>query len=120
MLTEAEYKAARESTKNAHYTSIEVIKAMYDGLKHLGFTGGRMLEPSSGVGNFVGAMPADMTATVKSWTMVELDSITGQIAKYLYPNSDVRIQGFEETNIPDGYMDVAIGNVPFGNYGITD
>ena len=120
VLTEAEYKAARESTKNAHYTSIEVIKAMYDGLKHLGFTGGRMLEPSSGVGNFVGAMPADMTATVKSWTMVELDSITGQIAKYLYPNSDVRIQGFEETNIPDGYMDVAIGNVPFGNYGITD
>lgn len=120
VLTEAEYKAARESTKNAHYTSIEVIKAMYDGLKHLGFTGGRMLEPSSGVGNFVGAMPADMTATVKSWTMVELDSITGQIAKYLYPNSDVRIQGFEETNIPDGYMDVAIGNVPFGNYGVTD
>lgn len=120
VLTDAEYKAARESTKNAHYTSIEVIKAMYDGLKHLGFTGGRMLEPSSGVGNFVGAMPADMTATVKSWTMVELDSITGQIAKYLYPNSDVRIQGFEETNIPDGYMDVAIGNVPFGNYGVTD
>lgn len=120
VLTEAEYKAARESTKNAHYTSIEVIKAMYAGLQHLGFTGGRMLEPSSGVGNFVGAMPADMTATVKSWTMVELDSITGQIAKYLYPNSDVRIQGFEETNIPDGYMDVAIGNVPFGNYGITD
>ena len=120
VLTEAEYKAARESTKNAHYTSIEVIKAMYAGLQHLGFTGGRMLEPSSGVGNFVGAMPADMTSTVKSWTMVELDSITGQIAKYLYPNSDVRIQGFEETNIPDGYMDVAIGNVPFGNYGITD
>ena len=120
LLTEDEYRAARESTKNAHYTSIEVIKAMYDGLKHLGFTGGRMLEPSSGVGNFVGAMPADMTSTVKSWTMVELDSITGQIAKYLYPNSDVRIQGFEETNIPDSYMDVAIGNVPFGNYGITD
>lgn len=120
VLTEVEYKAARESTKNAHYTSIEVIKAMYDGLKHLGFTGGRMLEPSSGVGNFVGAMPADMTSTVKSWTMVELDSITGQIAKYLYPNSDVRIQGFEETNIPDGYMDVAIGNVPFGNYCVTD
>ena len=120
LLTEAEYRAARESTKNAHYTSIEVIKAMYDGLKHLGFTGGRMLEPSSGVGNFVGAMPADMTSTVRSWTMVELDSITGQIAKYLYPNSDVRIQGFEETNIPNDYMDVAIGNVPFGNYGITD
>ena len=120
VLTEEEYKAARESTKNAHYTSVEVIKAMYDGLKQLGFTGGRMLEPSSGVGNFVGAMPADMTSQVKSWTMVELDNITGMLAKYLYPNSDVRIQGFEETNIPDGYMDVAIGNVPFGNYAITD
>ena len=120
VLTEEEYKSARESTKNAHYTSIEVIKAMYDGLKHLGFTGGRMLEPSSGVGNFVGAMPADMTAQVKSWTMVELDNITGLFAKYLYPNADVRIQGFEEANIPDGYMDVAIGNVPFGKYAITD
>ena len=120
VLTEEEYKSARESTKNAHYTSIEVIKAMYDGLKHLGFAGGRMLEPSSGVGNFVGAMPADMSAQVKSWTMVELDNITGLFAKYLYPNADVRIQGFEETNIPDGYMDVAIGNVPFGNYAITD
>lgn len=120
LLTEEEYRAARESTNNAHYTSIEVIKAMYDGLAHLGFTGGRMLEPSSGVGNFVGAMPPAMTATVKSWTMVELDTITGQIAKYLYPHADVRIQGFEETNLPDGYMDVAIGNVPFGDYGITD
>lgn len=120
VLTEEEYKSARESTKNAHYTSIEVIKAMYDGLKHLGFIGGRMLEPSSGVGNFVGAMPADMSAQVKSWTMVELDNITGLFAKYLYPNADVRIQGFEEANIPDGYMDVAIGNVPFGNYAITD
>lgn len=120
LLTEEEYRAARESTKNAHYTSIEVIKAMYDGLAHLGFTGGRMLEPSSGVGNFVGAMPPAMTATVKSWTMVELDAITGQIAKYLYPHADVRIQGFEETILPDGYMDVAIGNVPFGDYGITD
>lgn len=120
VLTEEEYKSARESTKNAHYTSIEVIKAMYDGLKHLGFTGGRMLEPSSGVGNFVGAMPADMTAQVKSWTMVELDNITGLFAKYLYPNADVRIQGFEEANIPDGYMDVAIGNVPFGKYAVTD
>ena len=120
VLTEEEYKSARESTKNAHYTSIEVIKAMYDGLKQLGFAGGRMLEPSSGVGNFVGAMPANMTEQVKSWTMVELDHITGLFAKHLYPNADVRIQGFEQTNIPDGYMDVAIGNVPFGKYGVTD
>ena len=120
VITEEEYKAASGSTKNAHYTSIEVIKAMYDGLKSLGFNGGRMLEPSSGVGHFVGAMPSDMSAKVNSWTMVELDRITGQIAKHLYPNSDVRIQGFETANIPDNYMDVAIGNVPFGDFGVVD
>ena len=120
LLTEEEYASARGSTLNAHFTDISVIKAMYDGLSSLGFNGGRMLEPSSGVGNFVGAMPAAMTAKVKSWTMVELDGITGLIAKHLYPNADVRIQGFEKANIPDNYMDVAISNVPFGNYAITD
>lgn len=120
IITEEEYRGMSESTKNAHYTSIEVISAMYDGLKKLGFQGGRMLEPSSGVGNFVGGMPADMTANVKSWTMVELDRVTGQIAKYLYPNNDVRIEGFQDANIPNDYMDVAIGNVPFGNYGVVD
>ena len=120
LLTEEEYASARGSTLNAHYTDISVIKAMYDGLKQLGFTGGRMMEPSSGVGNFVGAMPADMASQVRSWTMVELDGITGLIAKYLYPNADVRIQGFEKANIPNNFMDVAIGNVPFGNYAIAD
>ena len=120
IITEQEYKDMSASTRNAHYTSVEVIKAMYDGLAQLGFKGGRMLEPSSGVGNFVGAMPADMSAKVNSWTMVELDRITGQIAKNLYPNADVRIQGFETANIPDNYMDVAIGNVPFGDYGVFD
>ena len=120
LLTEEEYNLARGSTLNAHYTDISVIKAMYDGLAKLGFNGGRMLEPSSGVGNFVGAMPTEMSAKVKSWTMVELDGITGLIAKYLYPNADVRIQGFEKANIPDNYMDVAISNVPFGNYAIND
>lgn len=119
-ITEEEYKAMSASTKNAHYTSVEVIRAMYDGLAKLGFTGGRMLEPSAGVGNFVGAMPAEMSRSVKSWTMVELDRITGQIAKYLYPQADVRIQGFETANLPDNYMDVAIGNVPFGDYGVVD
>ena len=107
LLTDEEYAAARGSTLNAHYTDISVIKAMYDGLSQLGFNGGRMLEPSSGVGNFVGAMPAEMSEKVKSWTMVELDNITGLIAKYLYPNADVRIQGFEKTNIPNNFMDVA-------------
>lgn len=120
IITEQEYKSMSGSTKNAHYTSIEVIKAMYDGLASLGFKGGRMLEPSSGVGNFVGAMPADMTTKVNSWTMVEIERVTGLIAKYLYPNSDVRIQGFENANIPDNYMDVAIGNVPFGDFGVVD
>ncbi len=120
ILSEEEYKLAKESTLNAHYTDISVIKAMYDGLKQLGFNGGRMLEPASGVGNFVGAMPADMSDKVKSWTMIELDSITGQIAKYLYPNANVKIQGFEKALIPDSYMDVAISNVPFGNYAIND
>ena len=120
LLTDEEYAAARGSTLNAHYTDISVIKAMYDGLAKLGFDGGRMLEPSSGVGNFVGAMPAEMSAKVKSWTMVELDNITGLIAKYLYPNADVRIQGFEKANIPNNFMDVAISNVPFGNFPITD
>ena len=120
LLTDEEYSSARGSTLNAHYTDISVIKAMYDGLNQLGFTGGRMMEPSSGVGNFVGAMPADMSAKVRSWTMVELDGITGLIAKYLYPNADVRIQGFEKAKIPNDFMDVAIGNVPFGNYSIAD
>ena len=120
LLTDEEYSSARGSTLNAHYTDISVIKAMYDGLKQLGFTGGRMMEPSSGVGNFVGAMPADMSEKVRSWTMVELDGITGLIAKYLYPNADVRIQGFEKAKIPNDFMDVAISNVPFGNYAIAD
>ena len=120
LMTEEEYASARGSTLNAHYTDISVIKAMYDGLSHLGFNGGRMLEPSAGVGNFVGAMPAAMSAKVKSWTMVELDGITGLISKYLYPNADVRIQGFEKANIPDNFMDVIISNVPFGNYAIND
>ena len=120
IITEEEYQAASKSTRNAHYTSVEVIRAMYEGLAQLGFKGGRMLEPSSGVGNFVGGMPASMTSQVKSWTLVELDRITGHIAKYLYPNSDVRIQGFERANIPDNYMDVAIGNVPFDSVGVVD
>ena len=120
LLTDEEYSLARGSTLNAHYTDISVIKAMYDGLAGLGFDGGRLMEPSAGVGNFVGAMPPAMSAKVKSWTMVELDSITGKIAKYLYPNADVRIQGFEKANIPNNFMDVAISNVPFGNYAIAD
>lgn len=117
LLSEKEYASARGSTLNAHYTEIGVIRAIYKGLEGLGFKGGRLLEPSAGVGHFAGAMPQGIDA---KWTMVELDDITGNIAKYLYPNADVRVQGFEKAKIPDNYMDVAISNVPFGNYAIVD
>ena len=120
IITKQEYDDMSASTKNAHYTSVEVINGMYEGLSRLGFKGGRMLEPSCGVGNFVGGMPVSMAKKVNSFTMVELDRITGQIAKYLYPNNDVRIQGFQEANIPNNFIDVAIGNVPFGKYGVID
>lgn len=120
LLSDKEYSSAKGSTLNAHYTEVGVIRGIYKGLAGLGFKGGRLLEPSAGVGHFAGAMPQDMLAGVKSWTMVELDSITGNIAKYLYPNADVRVQGFEIAKIPDNYMDMAISNVPFGNYGIAD
>lgn len=93
---------------------------MYNGLLGIGFTGGRILEPSCGTGNFAGAMPGSIRNGVKGLTMVELDNITGGIAGLLYPNADVRIQGFEESKLPDNYFDLAIGNVPFGNYGIFD
>lgn len=117
LLTDKEYNSARGSTLNAHYTDVNVIRAIYNGLSGIGFQGGRLLEPSAGVGHFAGAMPTDIPA---SWMMVELDEITGNIAKYLYPNADVRVQGFENANIPDNYMDAAISNVPFGNYAIAD
>ncbi len=119
LLTEDEYRAANASILNAYYTSTDVIKGMYAGLEKLGFKGGRMMEPSSGTGNFVGAMPTSMSGKAR-WTMVELDEISGQIAKYLYPQADVRIQGFEKANIPNNYIDVAIGNVPFGNIAVVD
>ncbi len=120
LLTEKEYSSARGSTLNAHYTDVDVIRAIYNGLAGLGFKGGRLLEPSAGIGHFVGAMPAELTRSGTFWTMVELDELTGNIAKYLYPNADVRVQGFEVAKIPDNYMDAAISNVPFGNYAIVD
>ena len=120
LLDEGEYKTAKGSILDAYYTEPTIIQAMYNGLAKLGFTGGRLLEPSAGVGRFMGAMPAEMLGGVKSWTAVELDKITGNIAKYLYPNADVRVQGFETAKIPDNYMDVVIGNVPFGNFGVAD
>ena len=120
LLDDGEYKTAKGSILDAYYTDPAIIQGMYNGLAKLGFTGGRLLEPSAGVGRFMGAMPTDMLGGVKSWTAVELDKITGNIAKYLYPNADVRVQGFETAKIPDNYMDVVIGNVPFGNFGVAD
>lgn len=120
LLDDSEYKTAKGSILDAYYTEPAIIQGMYNGLAKLGFTGGRLLEPSAGVGRFMGAMPAEMLGGVKSWTAVELDKITGNIAKYLYPNADVRVQGFETAKIPDNYMDVVIGNVPFGNFGVAD
>lgn len=108
------------SSTNAHYTSIEVVKAMWEGLQTLGFKGGRLMEPSCGTGNFVGGMPAEMLPGVKSWTMVELDRVTGGIAKLLYPHADVKIQGFQDAKIPDNMLDVVIGNVPFGKSDFVD
>jgi N12 class adenine-specific DNA methylase len=120
LLDDGEYKTAKASILDAYFTEPEIIRAMYNGLASLGFTGGRLLEPSAGVGRFIGAMPQDMLSGVRSFTAVELDKITGSIAKYLYPNADVRVQGFEAAKIPQEYMDVAIGNVPFGNIAVAD
>ena len=117
-LTPEEYEAARSSTLNAHYTSPTVIRAIYDALVNLGFEGGRILEPSCGVGNFFGLLPDSMRNS--ELYGVELDSITGRIAQQLYPDANIEITGFENTKFADGFFDVAIGNVPFGNYQVFD
>ncbi|MGN0678922.1 MAG: YodL domain-containing protein, partial [Oscillospiraceae bacterium] len=119
LLTDDEYKAAAESTLNAHYTSPEIIEAMYKALENFGYEGGNVLEPAMGVGNFFGCMP-DGISKESNLYGVELDSLTGRIAKQLYPQADIRVQGFEKTDFPDNFFDVAVGNVPFGNYGIAD
>ena len=117
-LTPEEYETARGSTLNAHYTSPTVIKAIYDALGSMGFEGGRILEPSMGVGNFLGLLPDSMSNS--QLYGVELDSITGRIARQLYPNARIEVNGFEKTQYPDGVFDLAIGNVPFGNYRVSD
>ena len=116
-LTPEEYEAARGSTLNAHYTSPTVIRAIYDALDNMGFEGGRILEPSMGVGNFFGLLPNSMSNS--QLYGVELDSITGRIAKQLYPEAEITVAGFETTNRP-GFYDLAVGNVPFDNYQVFD
>ena len=117
LLSEDEYAAARSSTLNAHYTSPTVIRGIYDAVERMGFRSGNILEPSMGVGNFFGMLP-DSMADSRLYG-VELDSITGRIAKMLYPQADITVAGFETTDRRDFY-DLAVGNVPFGNYKIND
>ena len=116
-LSPEEYAAARASTLNAHYTSPTVIRAIYDAVENMGFQTGNILEPSMGVGNFFGMLPESMKSS--RLYGVELDSITGRIAKQLYPKADITVAGFETTDRKD-FFDLAIGNVPFGQYQVSD
>ena len=118
LLTEDEYAAARESTLTAFYTPPVVIRAMYKGLSNLGFQTGNILEPSCGVGNFMGLLPENMENS--KMYGVELDSISGRIAQQLYQKNSIAVQGFEKTDLPDSFFDVAIGNVPFGMFKVLD
>ena len=117
LLSEDEYAAARASTLNAHYTSPTVIRGIYDAVEKMGFQAGNILEPSMGVGNFFGMLPDTMQGS--RLYGVELDSITGRIAKNLYPQADITVAGFETTDRRDFY-DLAVGNVPFGQYKVND
>ena len=117
-LTPEEYQSARASTLNAHYTRPAIIKAIYEAVEKMGFKTGNILEPSCGIGNFFGLLPDSMAAS--KLYGVELDSITGRIAQQLYPKANISIQGFEKSGFPDGFFDLAIGNVPFGGYKLVD
>jgi N12 class adenine-specific DNA methylase len=118
-LSEEEFEHARSTTLNAHYTSPTVIGAMYQAAERFGFNGGRVLEPACGIGHFVGIMPEDMLrhSTV---TAIEIDPLTARIAKALYPDADIRAQPFEQTKLADGFYDLAVSNVPFGDYTVHD
>ena len=118
LLDESEYAAARSSTLNAHYTSPTVIKAVYEALGNFGFQKGNILEPSCGVGNFFGLLPEAMAGS--QLYGVELDSITGRIASLLYPEARIAVRGFEKVHFPNSFFDVAVGNVPFGQYPVND
>lgn len=119
LLTEDEYRLAQGSVLNSHYTSPVVIEKIYEALSRNGFEGGKILEPAMGVGNFFGKMPENMRSNSKLYG-VELDDISGRIAKQLYPNAKIRITGFEKNAIKDNYFDLAVGNVPFGAYSLNE
>lgn len=118
LLSDAEYASARESTLNAHYTSPVIIRSIYEALENMGFEKGNILEPAAGIGNFFGMLPEKMQES--RLYGVELDGITGRIAKQLYPKADIKISGFEKTDFPNDFFDVAVGNVPFGQYKVAD
>lgn len=118
LLTDEEYASARESTLNSHYTSPETIQGIYNTLERFGFEKGNVLEPSMGVGNFFGMLPPTMEQS--KLYGVELDSVSARIAKQFYPEANVQHCGFEETQFPNDFFDVAVGNVPFGNYKVND
>ena len=118
LLSPEEYASARESTLNAHYTSPVIIQAVYDAVGKMGFTRGNVLDPAAGIGNFYGCLPEEMQGS--RLYGAELDGITGRIAKQLYPHADIQITGFENTSYPNDFFDVAVGNVPFGQYKVSD
>jgi hypothetical protein len=119
LLTSDEFEAARASTLNAHYTSETVIAAIYDALRHIGFSGGSVLEPAIGIGHFFGLMPDDVRRH-STLTGVEIDSLTATIVRQLYPDADIRAQGFETAALSDDSFDLAVSNVPFGDYKLHD
>lgn len=119
LLTDDEYRAARRSTQTSYYTSHEVIESIYSALDNFGFKGGNILEPSMGVGNFFAEIPSEMRDNSKLYG-VELDDLTGRIAKKLYPNDNIQIKGFEKTSFSDNSFDVVVGNVPFGDFKVHD
>ena len=118
LLSSEEYASARESTLNAHYTSPVIIKSIYDAIDRMGFSKGNILEPAVGTGNFFGMLPEKMQES--RMYGVELDGLTGRIARQLYPKAEVKISGFEKTDYPNDFFDVAVGNVPFGQYKVAD
>jgi N12 class adenine-specific DNA methylase len=119
LLAPGELEAARASTLNAHYTSADVISAIYDAVQRFGFDGGRVLEPAVGIGHFFGLMPDDMSRH-STLTGVEIDPITATIAHHLYPDANIRTEGFESAALPENSFDLAISNVPFGDYKLHD
>ena len=118
LLSDAEYASARASTLNAHFTPPVVIRAIYEALGSMGFQSGNILEPSCGVGNFFGCLPESMSAS--RLYGVELDAVTGRIAQQLYPKANIAVRGYEKTSFPRDFFDVAVGNVPFGDFKVND